>query len=66
MPNTATEEYLGGHAILIVGYDLVKQTFLVRNSWGPDVGIGGYFEFKSEFILDPKLSSDFWVISRVS
>jgi C1A family cysteine protease len=66
MPSTATEEYLGGHAILIVGYDLVKQTFLVRNSWGPDVGIGGYFEFPAAFILNPALSSDFWAITKIS
>jgi C1A family cysteine protease len=60
------EQNLGGHAILIVGYDLAKRTFLVRNSWGAEVGIGGYFLFPQEFILSPALSSDFWAISRIS
>jgi C1A family cysteine protease len=34
---------LGGHAVLIVGYDDDEQSFTVKNSWGPDWGEGGYF-----------------------
>jgi hypothetical protein len=32
----------GRHAMLLVGYDLDDQTFLVRNSWGTGWGRGGY------------------------
>ncbi len=32
----------GAHAMLIVGYDDGKNAWLVRNSWGPDYGIGGH------------------------
>ena len=38
VPNTKTESLLGGHAILIVGYDDSKNAFLVQNSWGPNWG----------------------------
>lgn len=36
------EQELGGHAMLAVGYDDEKGHVIVRNSWGPDWGDGGY------------------------
>jgi C1A family cysteine protease len=35
-------EYLGGHAISIVGYDDSKQAFIIRNSWGEEWGEKGF------------------------
>ena len=35
---------LGGHAILIVGYSEDDQAFIVKNSWGPKWGEGGFFK----------------------
>jgi len=35
-------EYLGGHAISIVGYDDASQSFIIRNSWGEDWGENGF------------------------
>jgi len=29
-----SESNLGGHAVLAIGYDDAKQSFLVQNSWG--------------------------------
>lgn len=37
-----TGEYLGGHAISIIGYDDATQSFIIRNSWGEDWGEGGF------------------------
>jgi C1A family cysteine protease len=39
------EQYLGGHAVLAVGYvDKGKSSYvIVRNSWSPDWGDQGYF-----------------------
>ncbi len=35
-------KWLGGHAISIVGYDDATQSFIIRNSWGPEWGEGGF------------------------
>ncbi len=32
----------GGHAMLIVGYDMEEKHFIVRNSWGAGYGDNGY------------------------
>jgi C1A family cysteine protease len=34
------DSYIGGHAVAIVGY--TKDSFIIRNSWGPDWGDSGY------------------------
>jgi len=37
------EELLGGHAVLVIGYDDASQRFILRNSWGAGWGQAGYF-----------------------
>lgn len=56
---------VGGHAVLAVGYDDSQQRFISRNSWGAGWGQGGYFTIPYEYLLDPRLSSDFWTIRLV-
>ena len=59
------EQALGGHAVLVVGYNDADQTFLVRNSWGPKWGQGGYFTLPYEYVLDSDLTGDMWTIQMV-
>ncbi len=61
----ADEQQLGGHAVLAVGYQESDQTFIVRNSWGPDWGKKGYFTMPYPYLVQPTLSSDFWTIRSV-
>lgn len=56
------EKNLGGHAVLIVGYDDDMGYFIVRNSWGEGWGDKGYFYMPYEYVADAGLSNDFWVI----
>ena len=67
MPNKATEQVLGGHAVCIVGYDdtLNGGCFIVRNSWGTNWADNGYFYMPYGVIQDTSMSSDFWLISAV-
>lgn len=65
MPNLFTDECLGGHAVLVCGYDENKQIWIVRNSWGTNWGDNGYFYLPYFYLLYPTLCSDLWYISRV-
>lgn len=65
LPDTNAERVLGGHAVLIVGYDDSSSRFRVRNSWGPDWGQHGYFTMPYEYLLDEGLSRDFWTVRVV-
>src|SRR5947199_202642 len=49
-----SEQVLGGHAVLAVGYNDANQSFIVRNSWGPDWGMKGYFTMPYGYLTDPQ------------
>ena len=59
------EELLGGHAVMVVGYDDKEEVMIVRNSWGTEWGDKGYFYMPYDYIKNPDLCSDFWIIKRV-
>lgn len=60
------DQVLGGHAVVLVGYDDDSQRFIVRNSWGEGWGQAGYVELPYAYVTHPQLASDFWVIRKVS
>ncbi|MBI4925695.1 MAG: C1 family peptidase [Bdellovibrio sp.] len=60
-----SEEFLGGHAVMAVGYDDTKELLIVRNSWGEKWGLKGYFLMPYEIVENTNLSADFWTIREV-
>jgi C1A family cysteine protease len=60
-----SERLVGGHAVCAVGYDQSEGRFLVRNSWGAQWGMGGYFTMPYQYLTDPMLAADFWTIRKV-
>ena len=60
------ERTVGGHAVLVVGYDDATGRWLVRNSWGTGWGMAGYFTIPYEYFTDPDLAEDIWNIQAIS
>ena len=56
------EKQLGGHAVLAVGYDDSTKRVLVRNSWGADWGVNGYFTIPYDYISNSNLADDLWTL----
>lgn len=73
MPQSSSR-MCGGHAVLMVGYNDSAVTvdgcppghLIIRNSWGADWGMNGYFFMPFQYALNPNLATDFWSIKTVS
>ena len=56
------DAHLGGHALVLVGFNDETNVFIVRNSQGTKWGDNGYAYIPYEYILNPMLCRDFWVL----
>lgn len=59
------ERALGGHAVVVVGYNIDKEWFICRNSWGEEWGDKGYCYMPFAYLESPDLASDQWTIRSV-
>lgn len=59
------EQFLGGHAVTVVGYDDAAQRFTLANSWGPEWGERGFFTLPYAYLQKPELAADLWTIRLV-
>lgn len=58
----AGDKVRGGHAVLAVGYDDAQRRFIIRNSWGREWGLAGFFTLPYAYLASRDLSDDFWTI----
>ena len=56
------EKVLGGHAVCAVGYDDKAKRVIVRNSWGTDWGMKGFFTMPYDYVSNSSLADDFWTL----
>lgn len=63
MPNG---KEVGGHAMCCVGYNDETGYFLIRNSWGENLGENGYYRMPYSYMTNLDLTDDLWTIRRVS
>jgi hypothetical protein len=59
-----TDKLIGGHAVIICGYDDYQRLFILRNSWGNYWGDKGYFYLPYEYVLNTNLCNNMWVIIK--
>lgn len=59
------ERYMGGHAVVAVGYSDTNKRFICINSWGKKWGNNGCFTMSYEYLLNENLSDDFWSVRKV-
>ena len=68
---TKNDQFLGGHAVVCVGYDDnllyngIKGYWICRNSWGALWGDRGYFYLPYKYLEIPNIFSDLWKITKV-
>ena len=55
----ATDQPIGGHAMVMVGYDLAQQRVLCRNSFGRDWCQGGYCWITFDYVRNEVM--DMWI-----
>jgi len=60
VPNVNKEECYGGHCMVIFDYD--KFGTVEPNSWGKEWGQNGVCQVPWEYVLNPELAFDFWVL----
>lgn len=53
------EQVLGGHAIMIVGYDDAQQVLIIKNSWGKGWGDKGYFYMPYAYVTPERVDEIF-------
>lgn len=62
---TKKDKELGGHALLLVGYDDSKKLFTTRNSWGTGFGDKGYIYLPYDYVTNKSLGDDYWALQTV-
>jgi hypothetical protein len=62
MPRGADDRRHGRHALLLVGYDVARRVFVVKNSWGSDWGDRGYVYMPFEYVLNRDWTQPGWAI----
>jgi len=64
-----SEEYdkiLGGHCIILVGFDDSKKYYKFINSWGSTWGDKGFGYLPYDYIKNIRLSNEFYIIKNIS
>jgi C1A family cysteine protease len=61
-----SDKFMGGHALLLVGYDDATQMLKARNSWSPAWGSEGYGFLPYSYALDSTLAAELGTVSSIS
>jgi C1A family cysteine protease len=59
-PLSILDDDLGGHALVVVGYDPTTNLYKIKNSWGTSWGLNGFCQFTADY-LTWDTTDDLWV-----
>ena len=62
---TIDDKFIGGHAVILCGYNDNTKEFILRNSWGSYWGENGYFYLPYSYITNKDLCGDLWIITKI-
>lgn len=57
---SSRDKLLGGHSIMLSGWNDNTQRFIFRNSWGKYTGINGIFTIPYAYVASTKYAGDAW------
>jgi C1A family cysteine protease len=60
------EEILGGHSIVIVGYDDETNNYIFINSWGKSWGNNGFGYIPYDYIENQELADEFFILTKIT
>ncbi len=66
MPGPVLTPAGSGHAMLLVGYDLPNQQWIIRNSWGPAWAEDGYCRVPFQTMAAYSIPIHFWTIGDIA
>lgn len=61
---TRRDYIIGGHCVLVTGYNDATQRFEIQNSWGIDWGNKGYGTIPYAYLENPMYAGDFWRVEK--
>jgi C1A family cysteine protease len=66
VPNLETDDLIGGHSAILVAFDDTTNLYTFINTWGNSWGDGGLGYIPYEYVNNPELADEFYVMSKVS
>lgn len=65
IPMPTRKDYpIGGHCVLLTGYNDFTQRYEIQNSWGVEWGNKGYGTLPYAYVENSKLAMDFWQMQK--
>lgn len=65
MPSPS-DQMIGAHSVCIIGYNDAENAFLCKNSWGYQWGMKGNFYLPYDYVANPNLVIELWIIESVN
>jgi len=65
-PISDDNDLIGGHSIIIVGYDDNKQNYIFLNSWGKTWGDNGFGYIPYNYINNYDYADEFFILTQVT